>query len=367
VLKSLSLKNYRNLNGVYTFSAGANIISAPNGSGKSNLIEAIYQLSALKIFRPHTDISQIVAENREFAEASAELDNLSLKVVVAKLQDQHNRKLWVNDKVVQPKNFRGHLITVLFAPHSVDLVSNDPASRREDLDDYIGQTEPSYADLISKLEKIIKHRNALLKHIQNFSEAEAQLEIWDQDLVITASLVVQKRLQILSNLNIETTKIAKELFPGRKFDINYSDTASNCDWDAATAMNLFDLAAYRSRLNEELIRLRKKDIAIGITTVGPHRDDWDLKLDNDSLRFLGSRGQQRLGVLVYKLAQINLVKVSKQEVILLLDDILSELDMQRREFVAQLLIKHDYFFILTAVGEMELPDILRTAHRIELS
>lgn len=366
MLQSLLLKNYRNLTGEFQFQPGANIISAPNGSGKSNLIEAIYQLSSLKIFRPYTDISQIVAENKEFGEASAKLDNLFLKIVISKQGDTHNRKLWLNDKVSQPKNFRGNLTSILFAPHSVDLVSNDPATRRDDLDDYIGQSEPGYADLVGKLEKIIKHRNALLKHIQSFSEAESQLEIWDQDLVQTAGSILQRRLSMFTKLNHEANGIAKQLFPGRKFSMHYVDSASYCEWDAQNAAERFDIESYRLRFKEELNNHRKKDIAIGVTSVGPHRDDWDLRLDDDSLRFLGSRGQQRLGVLVYKLAQIDLVQRDKQEVVLLLDDIFSELDMQRREFVADLLIKYKYFFILTSVGEMDLPLTLRAAHRINL-
>lgn len=366
MLKSVRLKNYRNLKGLFNLEPSANVICAPNGSGKSNLIEAIYQASALKIFRPHTDISQVIKENEQFAEIVVELDNLFLKVVVSKNANEHVRKLWINDKPTQPKNFRGNLYTVLFAPHSVDLVSNDPSNRRSDLDDYISQLDLNYADLISKFEKIIKHRNALLKHIQNFSEAESQLSVWDTDLVATATQIINKRLKTLNSLYKQSENISKQLFPGRAFSMHYLDSASGCEWDVASALENFDQKIYAQRFSEELEANRKKDIITGTTSVGPHRDDWDLRLDNDSLRYLGSRGQQRLGVFVYKLSQIDLLKQDKQEVILLLDDIFSELDMQRREFVADLLLKEKYFFLLSAVGEAELPDNLKSANRINL-
>lgn len=360
MLQKIQLKNYRNLNGVFEFAPGANILAAPNGSGKSNLVEAIYHSSTLKVFRAHTDISQVIGANAPGCEVITSLDNLELRMQISAAGSKQERKLWINDKPTQPKNFRHKFSTVLFAPHSVDLVSEDPAGRRNDLDEFISQLDPKYADQISRYEKIIKHRNALLKHIQSFDEAREQLVVWDQDLVQTAAHILRKRLEVLNQLSQKADKIAKELFPGRKFEIFYVDSVSGTDWLTDSTAKLPDLNYYASQLQAGLDQHQNKDIALGITTIGPHRDDWDARLDSDSLRYLGSRGQQRLGVLIYKVAQTQFFDKNLTEVILLLDDVFSELDMQRREFVADFLTKYGYTFLLTAVGEEEIPTNLLT-------
>jgi len=354
-LKSLLLQNFRSYeNKLFEFDPKFNLILGPNGSGKTNILEAIFFLSSGKSFRSSSQ-SKLINWNTYFSSVRAILfkdnqDKTEIEVRISKdpnqLKPTISRKFLIQ-KVVKPrKKYLGIIKNVVFQPEDIRLVTGSPNRRREFLDEIFSQTEWRYTSALSQFNKALKHRNELLDQIRlNFANP-GDLFYWDQVLI--------KNSNIIHNFRIKFIKSVNDFFG------NHPDSQ----------INTLSLNYHPSLLSEEKLKRNYPiDLHRGYTQIGVHRDDFSF--DNDifpssdkNLAFWGSRGQQRLAVLSLRLGQINFLENNYQDKpILLLDDIFSELDSEHQRLVSK--VCQNYQTIFTS-SEPESTKVLTGAKIIQL-
>lgn len=356
MITSVTLKNYRNLNIKTTLDPHANIIIAPNGYGKSNFLEALYFCSLAKSFRPIRSLSEFLGGEKDFTKVEVTTDTDRIEEVVAILPRQQ-RKFRINGKVTPMTKFVGHLPLILFAPHSVNLVSDDPAERRQDLDDFLSILDNSYARNLSKYGKVLKNRNALLKHIRDQAGDLSQLKYWTSELVKLASEIFKARHEFFQSIMPFIKATGPKIYINEGINnllISYKPNTSDKP------------SKYKNILIAKFEENQEKEIMVGNTLYGPHKDDYSILYSGQDLKYLGSRGEQRLGVLIWKLAQHQyLLKKTGKKAILLIDDLMSELDADHRQKVSTFLMEQDgYQFILTSADKTDIPNTLITNSKL---
>jgi DNA replication and repair protein RecF len=321
------------------------IIIGPNTAGKSNLIESIFLLSSGKSSRAERD-AQMVRLGNEMGRVSAHIlqdldgqsktEDINLEVMVtvgevAGVRTQYKR-FFVNGVAKRRTDFVGNLPSVLFSPQDLELVGGSPGKRREFLDNVLEQTDRDYRIAHLGFIKALKQRNALLELVKETGRnADKQLDYWDSLVIRNGSVVTQKREKFINSLNEEEKSV---------FD--------------------FKIVYDKSEISKE--RLEKyydAERASGVTLVGPQRDDVFIYFEKDkALKYFGSRGQQRLGVLQLKLIELNYIKEKLEEApILLLDDIFSELDEEHINLILSII--GDQQTILTTTHEEFIPTSLK--------
>jgi len=354
-LSKLLLQNFRShIQQLLEFDPKLNLIIGPNGSGKTNVLEAIFLLAAGKSFRSSSQ-SKLINWNDFFTSVRAKVINdkkETNEVEVKLIKDRTGKSSSISRKFLiakvekTRKKYIGNFKTVIFHPDDIRLVSGSPNRRREFLDEIFLQTEWRYAQALSQYHKALKHRNELLDQIRDGKSQKSELFYWDQALIKNAKIISDFRFSFFHSANL--------FFSGHLDE----------------QIRLIFLNYHPSVLNEE--RLEKSyslDLHRGCTQIGIHRDDFSFNnktflTEDKNLAFWGSRGQQRLAVLAIRLAQINyLEKTYKDKPVLLLDDIFSELDPDHQKLVASLC--QDYQTIFTA-AEPESVKLLCTAKIIQL-
>jgi DNA replication and repair protein RecF len=350
VLDSLALYNYRNLNLELTLDQ-ANLVIAPNSSGKSNMLEAIYLASFGKVFRPIEHYQEVIGPLDSFTKVTLKDKSDTLEVVISK-GEKLSRRFLLNGKQRSLTEVIGRFPVILFAPHVVDLVAGEPSIRRNDLDDYLSALDKNYAIHVRKYQQLLKNRNALLKDMREHGVRQDELKFWTDELVKSAVQIVKGRSSFFAHVDefIKTTAIKIYKYDEPEFHINYLP-----DLEA-------DMDSYASALTQKFADNQQKEVIVGQTLYGPHKDDYQLLLNGENLRFLGSRGQQRISVLVWKLAQWHYLKaVSGVESLILIDDIMSELDQTHRERISNYLLEAGYQFILTGAEKSDIPESLQSS------
>lgn len=329
--------NFRNYGSCsLDFASMINVFYGQNAQGKTNILEAIFYGAFGMSHRTFTEEDLLKLGSREMA-VGVEYDSFSgLHTIKIKKYQQlgRNKKEIVLDGVkVRPKEHYGSLNVVMFSPEDLQLVKGEPALRRRFFDMQIAQTDPLYYDLLVKYNRVLQQRNKLLKELRDNGGSPAQLLPWNGEFISLSVALAKKRQEALAKLqniageiyssitgNKESLTIKYEL-KSNNGELLYPDGSFN-DWENF----------YMTKLAER----ERIDILRGNTGIGPHRDDIVLLLNDMSLKSFGSQGQQRSGALALKLSQLEYVRREIGEFpILLLDDVMSELDNNRR---AQLLL-----------------------------
>ena len=354
-LKKLLLQNFRSYeNKLFEFDPKFNLILGPNGSGKTNILEAIFFLSSGKSFRSSSQ-SKLINWRTYFSSVRAKLfqdnqDTAEIEVRISKDPDQLkptvSRKFFIQ-KVAKPrKKYLGIIKNVVFQPEDIRLVTGSPSRRREFLDEIFSQTEWRYTSALSQFNKALKHRNELLDQIRLNLINPSDLFYWDQVLIKNSNIVHDFRIKFIKSVN--------------DFFSNHPDSQ----------INTISLNYHPSILSaDKLKRNYSLDLHRGYTQAGIHRDDFSFDnnvfpSEDKNLAFWGSRGQQRLAVLALRLGQINFLEQNYQDKpILLLDDIFSELDPEHQQLVTK--VCHHYQTIFTS-SEPESVKILSKAKIIQL-
>ena len=355
-LSKLLLQNFRSYpQQLVEFDPKLNLILGPNGSGKTNILEAIFLLATGKSFRSSSQ-SKLINWDDFFTSVRAKIINNKNEVneiEIKLIKDRTGKSSTVSrkfliDKVEKTrKKYIGIFKTVIFHPEDIRLINGSPSRRREFLDEIFLQTEWRYAQSLSQYNKALKHRNELLDQVREGKSAKSELFYWDQTIIKNAGIIHDFRTAFIRSAN--------------SFFKNHFDPQ----------IKLISLNYHPSVLNEEkLEKIYPLDLQRGSTQIGPHRDDFSFNNNNFStedknLAFWGSRGQQRLAVLAIRLAQINyLEKIYQDKPVLLLDDIFSELDPDHQKIVVSLC--KNYQTIFTA-AEPESIQNLSTAKLIQLT
>ena len=356
MLKNIKLSNYRNLNQVFDLDR-FNVMIAPNGSGKSNTLESIYYTHFAHSFHPIANNVDLIGPSDKFARVDLIWERAEVAVTISN-GARIERRFEVFGKRKPIKDIVGTKNIVLFAPSTVNIVSGEPSVRRDDLDDHLSILFPEYSRALALYKNTLKNRNQLLRMMSDGREVENELQIFTDRLVELASQIHTSRQQFFTRISEAVRSMAQKLYQlGLNLDIEYVPNVKAVD-------------GYTTQLADKFAENRQKEIVVGKTLYGTHKDDYQFVFNGELLlRYRGSRGQQRIAGLIYKLAQMQLLSgENDNEGILLLDDLMSELDEGHRENVAKFLLEQPHQFILTAAEKLDVPKVLREkANKLNLS
>ncbi len=357
MINSIKLRNYRNLDISVADIDLRNLIIAKNGSGKTNFLEAIFFAITGNTFRSISSKSEVIRLGAEFAKIEVSFVADKLEVIITKAPDRITVRKLLNQKPTLRRKINAKYKVILFAPHSVDLVNGSPSTRREDLNNFLVQIDFRYASLILKYEKILRNRNALIKNIREGKSSPAELDFWTKELALLGSEIYLKRNQFFDQIYRYTQAVAADIY----HDFLNFETKYLPNFKAEN--DYFELLLEKYKANES------KELAVGKTLYGIHKDDYEFILNDTNLKFFGSRGQQRIGSFIFKLAQSQYLKSQGQfhDCIFLIDDLMSELDDNHRKNISAYIISQGFQYIITGADIKEIPENMKEASRfIEL-
>ena len=326
----LGFRDYRNLKENELIPGPqVNVICGDNAQGKTNLLEAVWLFTGGRSFRGARDQELIAFSSQAGAvlalDFEAEEREQTAKITIGRGAKKRAAQL---NGVDQPaaSSLIGKFCAVVFSPDHLSLVKEGPSMRRKFLDAALCQRKPAYARLLSQYSRTLAQRNTLLKDISYHSELLETLEIWDEKLSGLGAAITIERKRYLERLSEAAGEIYDGISQGReRFAVRY---------DSGLLRDGGEEAGYRERLFSLLQNGRKEDLNAGFTTKGPHRDDLEITLGGLSARMYGSQGQQRSAVLALKLAEAQaLAELSGETPLVLLDDVMSELDQSRQDYL----------------------------------
>lgn len=362
-LKSLHVQNFRNLNKRFEFSNNVNLVIGDNGLGKTNLLEAISFFSSGKSFRTSKEISCVNIGGKDYTQGTMRLsgkfenslgNSLNLEVIIEKIETSRGnirskKILKINKNKVRRSKFVGNFFGIAFSPDTVDLVRGTPSVRRNELDDYLSILNLEYFDFITEYKKVVRNRNKLLDDWFEGKSDTQQLKFWTAKLIELGAKIIYIRDNFLNSVNPLIQELALDVYNNDKINllVKYESKFNS----GRTQKEI------RKVFKEKIVANIEKEKRAGLTLYGPHREDFSFILNGNDLREFGSRGQQRLGALLFKLAQWEFLYRKKGFTpILLLDDIFSELDNTVIKKVQRLILDWDSQIILTALKAEEFSD-----------
>ena len=352
IIKSLELSDFRNYESLCIhFDRGVNILFGDNAQGKTNILEAIYVSATTKSHKSSKDKDIINFEKEEaHIRTYLEKDDIETRV------DMHLRKSKTKGiaidgvKIKKAAELLGLLNVVFFSPEDLSIIKNGPAERRRFIDMELCQLDNFYLYILNNFNKIVNQRNKLLKDLYYNPTLKDTLTIWDSQLVSYGSKIIERRIQFIEQINGIIKEIHSNLSGGKEF--------LRIEYEPNITIDSYE---------KELSYSQDKDIKLKQTTVGPHRDDISFMVKKAGeekeidIRKYGSQGQQRTAALSLKLSELELVrKVTKDTPVLLLDDVLSELDSNRQNYLLNSI--GDIQTIITCTGLDEFVN-----HRFEIN
>ena len=353
IINKISCNGFKNLKNVdITPDKSLNILMGENAQGKTNIIEAIWICTGVRSFRSTKDKDMIDLEgDKADISISFENDYREQKIDFSVLrQDIKNKRILLNGvKLPYPSKLFGKLRCVVFTPEDLSLSKGSPDNRRQFLDLCISQIKGTYAAVVIRYNNILEQRNTLLKSIAYGRSDPDELDVWDIQLSKLGAYISMLRYNYSKKLDVYASKLFEDISKGReRLSLYYQSTVFDSLEDRTDYVN--DLA---SEYLERLSASRNEDIKLGFTTKGIHRDDLCGKINDKSLRDFASQGQHRSAALVMKLSQAYiLTEETDDPPIILLDDVMSELDRSRQEFVINKIEKMQVF--ITCCDENEL-------------
>jgi len=338
-IKNVSLKNYRNIEAAeIDFMDGINILIGENANGKTNAVEAIYHFAQGKSFRTKNSMETISFDKENcdlsldfIVDKSGRTNQMNIKLYTDK-----SKKFYYNDSQVKKVvEFIGNFRAVLFTPDHLGLVKSNPETRRRFIDMAISQIKPVYLSYLIDCNRILTQRNYLLKHIKKTGETEeklSQFNIWTKKLAKYSAVISRYRGEYIERLKEFVPEFYRGLSNGREeIKLSYVSNINKFNREFA---DFHDYVTCEGLYNEVFSKCGKEELAAGTTLYGPQRDDLYIEIDDRSARVIASQGQQRSAVLALKLAEGDISKISHGEYpVFLLDDILSELDHNRQDFI----------------------------------
>ncbi len=328
IVKSLEFSSFRNLkdNTIYP-SEGINIIFGDNAQGKTNLLEAIWLFSGGHSFRGSKE-----SEFLSFGEKKAELSLTFFsqeREQQAKLSFLGNKKEVFLNEVKKPSSayLSQCFSAVIFSPEHLSLVKGGPALRRKFLDGAICQQDIKFAVLLSKYQRTINQRNTLLKEINRHPELKETLSIWDDALISISAQIIFKRLSYIKKLQKHATHFHKGI--SKEKEELFIQYVSTCGVELED-----NISEITQKLYSAFEKSRREDIFNGCTNSGPHRDDLEFYINGLKAKNFGSQGQQRSVILSLKLSESQMLwEYFGEAPVVLLDDVLSEIDKSRQEYL----------------------------------
>lgn len=320
-IKNLLLKNFRNYSGErFEFSEGLNILTGRNAQGKTNCAEAVFYLCTGTSPRARRD-KQLIKYGCDCAEISASCEGRYGDIALSATIRENGREVRVNgNKITRNADLLGNLYAVFFSPQELRLIQDGPDERRRFLNISLSQLSRPYYTALARYNRILEQRNNLLKN-KDLSLVFDTLPVWDRQLCAYAATVARRRADYIAQLSPLAAEAHAFLTDGREtLEISPEKKYKGDEPELA------------ERLYDELKNNYDRDIRLGYTASGPHRDDIDIKIDGEDAKTYASQGQTRTAALAIKLAEVEIFKsVSGEYPVLILDDVLSELDLMRRK------------------------------------
>ncbi len=333
-IKSLKLKDYRNYDLLnLEFDKATNIFYGDNAQGKTNILEAVYLSGTTKSHRSSKDRDLIRFQCEE-----SHIETVVVKNGVPYQIDMHLKKnspkgIAINRiPIKKATELFGLMNFVFFSPEDLNIIKNGPSERRRFMDLELSQLDKLYLKDLTSYNRIINQRNKLLKDASFQPSLLDTLDIWDMQLISYGKKIISRRKQFIQEVNEIIEEVHSKLTGGKeKIILSYESGCGTLS------------------LEEAVLRNRERDIKMKSTSAGPHRDDICFRIGDIDIRRFGSQGQQRTAALSLKLSEIELVKkIIKDTPVLLLDDVLSELDKNRQNYLLDSI--HDIQTLITCTG-----------------
>jgi len=332
ILKSLILQNFRSYSkSEFTFSPEANLIVGPNASGKTNLLEGIYFLATGKSFRVKGTEKETISYGQKVGRVEGtviDLNGIKKKMEIilttGELEGEKvaKKKYLINGVSKRALDFVGNFLAVYFGPEDLEIVADSPATRRDYLDLVLEQVDREYRRASLSYKKGLRQRNKLLEQIRDEGKPRSSLFFWDKLLVANGDIITRKRGEFIEFVNNQPSYFGQLRLVYDKSVIS----------------------------PQRLEQYAEEEVAAGMTLVGPHRDEVKFEMGEErrDLSAFGSRGEQRLAVFCLKLAELEfLAKKTGERPVLLLDDIFSELDKERRDQLLRVIPKQQTIITAT--------------------
>lgn len=324
-IKKLFLQNFRNYESeIFEFSDGLNVLFGKNGQGKTNCAEAVFYLCTGTSLRIRHD-KQLIRMGAESAKIVAEAENRYGNVTIEAQIFENKREIRVNgSKIAKNADLMGHINSVFFSPGELRLIQDGPDERRRFMNISISQTSPAYYTALLRYNKILDQRNVLLKN-RDASLVLDTLPVWDEQLCKYAAMIVKRRGEFVEKLAPYAKEFHSYLTDGKEELCISPEWKYDCE-EGEIAKKL------QTRLENNY----ERDLRLGFTTVGPHRDDLEVLIGGVDAKAYASQGQTRTAALALKLAEVQIFKsLSGEYPVLVLDDVMSELDLPRRKKLLQ--------------------------------
>ncbi len=331
LLKQINLNNFRNYQKLnLNFDERPALLLGNNAAGKSNLLEAIYLLSTGKSQRVGEEV-ELIKQGEEVGRVDGLLGGeTSLEIGMQVVDGVFSKRVKVNGISRRVVDFIGNLPAVIFYPSDINMVTGAPALRRWHLDLSLAQMDPNYKRSLTLYEQVLTNRNKVLKRIREGLGKADELSYWTSELIKYGDSLSHVRAAFLEFLSNLETPLGKFRFPYMKSELS----------------------------DEKLNQYHVREIAAAATLVGPHRDNFEVQIRNSNLEIrnlsrFGSRGEQRTATLAFKLGALEYMALSLgKRPILLLDDVFSELDVEHRAHVVEVVGKQQ-----TIIATVELENI----------
>ncbi len=329
--KKVILENYRNISYAEAeLSPSVNLFYGKNAQGKTNFLESVYLFSQAKSFRTSKDKEFCkFGEEKATATLIYECGGREQRLSVSVFSDSRRKQMNVNGfEVKKNSQLQGNFFTVLFAPEHLNLVKEGPSERRRFLDIAISPLKSKYATMLEEYEKILTHKNALLKDIYKYPQLRDTLPVWEEKQAAAGAYIAFMRSSYIEKIKQFAAMEHSEISSGKEElsleYIGFSDNKSDYS----------SLEACKKALFDKIIENEEEEIRAGMSLVGPQRDDMEILINGVPARSFASQGQQRSAVLSLKLAEGKAVYDTVGEhPVFLLDDVMSELDASRRSFI----------------------------------
>ena len=340
-IKQIKLINFRNLENVeLNFINNINIIIGGNGAGKTNILEAVYLNSLTKSFRANNDI-ELIKFNKDFLTIKTTIKENSYSEKVLYNIDKISKKIYLNsNKITKLSEYIGKYPVVISTPEDVLMIKTSPSNRRDVLNISICQFNKEYFKTLNEYNKLLKLRNDYLKRILVNSNSDMKyFEIITNKLIEKAIYIYIERNKYINSINSYLGSIFEHICLNKNLILKYSPNVDIREYDDESISKI---------LHKKFKRDFNKEISLGMTISGPHRDDFNFYLDNKDMKFYSSEGQKKMAVISYKLAEMKLFQEQEdKKPIILLDDLFSELDIKNKNRLVKY-IPEDLQVIITS-------------------
>ncbi|MDD2518324.1 MAG: DNA replication/repair protein RecF [Bacilli bacterium] len=360
IIKSIKITNFRNYTDLnISFSPNINIIYGDNGQGKTNLLESIYVLGITKSHKLLID-NYLIKNNAKFARVSGIIQDELLSTKLEVILEQKRKQLKVDENLVRKaSDYISKMSIIIFYPEDLELIKGSPSLRRRYLNVQLSQIHKNYLNVLNDYNKLLKQRNEMLKNFPKTKTMDNNyFEIITESLIDRGSRIYRYRDNYIKNINKNIDEIYESIMNIPKFNIIYKPIFN---------IKNFEINSLKNEFQEQLKKSRESELKIGMTLIGPHRDDFDFMINDLNLKTYGSQGQQRAAVLSLKLSEIPIFKSYKNTYpILLLDDVFSELDDSKKNNLLKYITNNIQTFITTTDLKSINQEVLKMANIIKI-